>query len=107
MLQDIGNFTVEGAIDMCYALFGVRGPASGTKRPLRGNDHPENTRTDGPARIARGRFIRGIADGVSTVLIAAAAMTTIEIGEITYPFIVCAAGIALLVAMRAAAIRAA
>jgi hypothetical protein len=72
---------------------------------LRGNDHPENSRTDGPACLARGNSARGIAGGAITLLIAAAAMTVIEIGEITYPFIACAAGIALLVAMRAAAKR--
>ncbi len=94
MLQDMGNYTVEGPIAMCYALSGVRGPASGAKRPLRDNDHPANRRTGGP-RPARGRFIRGRSS-------AAAAMTAIEIGEITYPFIACATGIALLVAMRAA-----
>jgi hypothetical protein len=105
MLQDIGIFTVEGPIAMCYALFGVRGPASGAKRPLRGNDDPENTRTAGPARITRRISIRGLAAGAIALLIAA--MTVIEFGEITYPFIACATGIALLVAMRAAAIRAA
>jgi hypothetical protein len=72
---------------------------------LRGNDDPENTRTAGPARITRRISIRGLAAGAIALLIAA--MTVIEFGEITYPFIACATGIALLVAMRAAAIRAA
>ncbi len=101
MLQDMGNSTVEGPSEMCYALFGVRPPASGAKWPLRGNDHPQNSRTAGPLRLARG-FFRDIAGGAVALLTAAAAMTVIEIGEITYPFIACATGIALLVAMRAA-----
>lgn len=101
MLQDMGNFTVEGPSEMCYALFGVRGPASGAKRPLRGNDHSENARTGRP-RFARRRFVPGIAGGTVALSSDAAAMTVIEIGEITYPFIACATGIALPVAMKAA-----
>jgi hypothetical protein len=88
---------------MCYALFGVRGPARESKWPLRENDQPEKTPTGGPGRFVRGNFDRGLAGGAATLLIAAAAaMNVIDIGEITYPFIACATGIALLVAMKAA-----
>ena len=100
----MGNCTVEGPNAMCYALFGVRGPAAEAKRPLRVNDHPENSRTGRP-RLARERFVHDYVAGAVALLIAG--MTVIEIGEITYPFIACAAGIVSLVAMRAAANRAA
>lgn len=99
MLQDMGNFTVEGPNEMCYALFGVRGPASEAKRPLREDDHPKGTRA-GWRRHARRRFVHGIA--AASVAPVSAAMTVTEIGEITYPFIACATGIASPVAMRAA-----
>jgi hypothetical protein len=89
---------------MCYALFGVRGPACESKWPSRENDS-EKTPTGGPVRFVRGNFGRGRAGRTATPLIADAAMNVIDIGEITYPFIACATGIALPVAMKAAANR--
>ena len=83
VLQDMGNYTVEGPGEMCYAVFWVRGPACDTKRPLRGNDLSEMPPT--------GRWPH-----------AAAAKTVIDFGEIIDPFIACATGAALPVAMRAA-----
>ncbi len=98
----MGNYTVEGPGEMCYAVFWVRGPACDTKRPLRGNDQTETSPAGEWVRPARGTPGRRIAGGASGRPHAAAAKTVIEFREITDPFIACAASTALPVAMRAA-----
>lgn len=89
---------------MCNALLGNRGPAHETRRPLRGNDRPRGSPPGRPAR-RRARYLGRGAAASGAIPSAPAAMTVIDIGEIVYPFIACAADAVVSVAMKAAAER--
>lgn len=88
-------------------LFGIRGPAREACWPSRGDDQSIDDLSGGPARSARRKFGCGPAGGATAGAKGVPAMHVIDFGETSYPFIACATGTALPVAMRAAAIPAA
>ena len=88
-------------------LFGIRAPACEARRPSRGHDQSIDALSGGPARSARRKLGRGPAGGAIAGAKSVPAMIVIDFDETSYPFIACATGTALPVAMRAAAIPAA